>query len=152
MKKIILCLFVMLSCNHAYADTISSRDLDSVIKDEKKPLIVEFSETWCGACKLAKPFVSQIQKEPDFDTMVIEGAPKELEARYHVSSYPTFLLIKEGKPYGKIEGYNADYTVKKFHQWIFENKLLKSTDDKMCECGCGHTIKNCDCADMQKEK
>ncbi|MEO8844838.1 MAG: thioredoxin family protein [Kofleriaceae bacterium] len=72
-------------------------------KTEHKPLVVEFSTTWCKPCKvfeksLADPRVKAAVARVNFVRYDAEaaGAGTEAAQRFHVASFPTFLAIDSG--------------------------------------------------------
>ncbi|MEO6777261.1 MAG: thioredoxin family protein [Kofleriaceae bacterium] len=72
-------------------------------KAEHKPLVVEFSTSWCKPCKvfeksLADPRVTAAAARVIFVRYDAEaaGAGTEAAQRFHVASFPTFLAIDKG--------------------------------------------------------
>jgi thioredoxin 1 len=73
-----------------------------------KPVIVDFSATWCPTCKEQKPIVQGLLKEPklrpvtlfvaDFDT---ETA---LKKQLGITMQSTFVVFKGGKEVGRATG------------------------------------------------
>lgn len=68
-----------------------------LVKHEK--VFVDFWATWCGPCKMTKPFVDEIEKEfPDVKVIKINiDDNMELVRELGISSVPTFRFYKDGK-------------------------------------------------------
>jgi thioredoxin 1 len=88
-----------------------------------KPVIVDFSATWCPTCKEQKPIVQGLLKEPklrpvtffvaDFDT---ETA---LKKQLGITMQSTFVVFKGGKEVGRATG----QTQKQEIQDLFDKAL-----------------------------
>ena len=80
--------------------------------------IIEFHTTWCGYCKkqeselnaLDKIWIGQIDADKE---------PK-LSAQYNITSYPTFIIMKDGKEVERFSGY--------YKKEDLLNKIIKHMD------------------------
>merc|ERR1712071_680870 len=87
------------------------QDLESKILSasaSNKLVVVDFSATWCGPCKMIAPLYEELSE--DFSGAVflkvdVDENP-EAAAKYGVSAMPTFLFIKGGEVKDKIMGAN----------------------------------------------
>lgn len=70
---------------------------DVLAQNEK--VFVDFWATWCGPCRITKPFVEEIEKErPDVKVIKIDvDENKDLAISLGISSIPTFQFYKAGK-------------------------------------------------------
>jgi thiol-disulfide isomerase/thioredoxin len=61
-------------------------------------VVVQFSATWCGNCRIMKPKVKKLASENDSVTFVIADAEKFPESRKMatVDNLPTFATFKNG--------------------------------------------------------
>jgi thioredoxin 1 len=70
-----------------------------VIKSDK-PVVVDFSATWCGPCKRLAPIVEELAKEYEgkvkIAKMDIDDSP-QTPAKFRVMSVPTVVFFKGGK-------------------------------------------------------
>ncbi len=78
----------------------SEKEFDEKVLDAKKPAVVEFSATWCGACRTMKPIFEEVAKEmgdkyifADVDVDKAESVAK----KYDIKGIPAFLFFKNGK-------------------------------------------------------
>ncbi|WP_397362575.1 thioredoxin family protein [Olleya sp. R77988] len=62
-------------------------------------VVVQYSATWCGNCRIMKPKVKKLASEFDNITFVIADAEKFPESRQlaTVDNLPTFATFKDGK-------------------------------------------------------
>lgn len=71
-----------------------------VLKEENKPVLVDFWATWCGPCQMQGPIIEEMAKE-----MVNKAKVGKLEVdknpvmaeKYGVKSIPTLMIFKGGK-------------------------------------------------------
>jgi len=81
----------------------SEDDLDKVVSQADEPVMVEFTTTWCGPCKLFGPIYDQMAldyggKAKFLKVTVNENeATKNLGKRYNVRSIPSFLLFQNNE-------------------------------------------------------
>lgn len=68
-------------------------------------VLVQFSATWCGNCKIMKPKFKKIAGENEDVPFVIVDAEKFPESRKlaNVSNLPTFASFKDGKLVNQIQ-------------------------------------------------
>ena len=76
-----------------------SQDNLSEIVSENKTVVVQYSATWCGNCRIMKPKVKKLASENENITFVIADAEKFPESRKlaDVSNLPTFATFVDGK-------------------------------------------------------
>jgi len=62
-------------------------------------VIVQFSATWCGNCRIMKPKFKKLASENENITFIIADAEKFSESRKMatVDNLPTFATFKDGK-------------------------------------------------------
>lgn len=66
---------------------------------EEKDVIVQFSASWCGNCRLMKPKFKKLSSETEGFKFVMIDAEKNPESRKMatVDNLPTFAAFKDGK-------------------------------------------------------
>ena len=77
---------------------VKSENFEAEVLKSDKKVLVDFSATWCGPCKMMAPVVSEISDEHD-DVKVcnvdIDESP-EVAAKYGVMAVPTFIVFENG--------------------------------------------------------
>jgi thiol-disulfide isomerase/thioredoxin len=70
---------------------------DLIAKDDK--VVVQFSASWCGNCRIMKPKFKKLATENDAITFVLVDAENSPESRKlaNVSNLPTFATFVNGK-------------------------------------------------------
>lgn len=70
---------------------------DLVAKDQK--VVVQYSASWCGNCRIMKPKFKKLATENETITFVLVDAENSPESRKlaNVSNLPTFATFVDGK-------------------------------------------------------
>ncbi|CAM1347717.1 thioredoxin family protein [Tenacibaculum insulae] len=69
------------------------------IVSENSKVVVQYSATWCGNCRIMKPKFKKLASENENATFIIVDAEKFPESRKlaDVSNLPTFATFVDGK-------------------------------------------------------
>ena len=79
----------------------------ATVTAENSLVLLDFWAVWCGPCKMIAPLLTQIAEERE-DVVIGKvdvDSEMELAMQFGVSSIPTLVVIKDGKPAGKAVGY-----------------------------------------------
>ena len=76
---------------------LNKDNLQKII-DNNNTVVVQYSATWCGNCRIMKPKVKKLASELEDITFVIADAEKFPESRKlaNVDNLPTFATFKNG--------------------------------------------------------
>mgnify|MGYP000278609120 CR=1 FL=1 len=68
------------------------------ILDDNRTVVVQYSASWCGNCRIMKPKVKKLASEMEDVTFIIADAEKFPESRKlaTVDNLPTFATFKNG--------------------------------------------------------
>lgn len=83
--------------------------LQHVVRDNSK-VMVQYSASWCGNCRIMKPKFKRMSTENDDITFVVINAEKNPESRKlaDVSNLPTFAAFVDGKLVNQVQTNKAD--------------------------------------------
>jgi thioredoxin 1 len=82
-------------------EQIQSEDFKSKVLENKKPVLVDFTATWCGPCRMLGPILEQVAEENngEFDIVKIDvDECEDLAREFGIMSIPTLIVFKDGKP------------------------------------------------------
>ena len=86
---------------------LTDDNFDAEVVSSPIPVLVDFTATWCGPCKMLAPIVEKIADENVGKYKVakldIDDAPKVTQ-RFGVRSVPTVLVFKGGSKAGQHVG------------------------------------------------
>jgi thioredoxin 1 len=89
-------------------------NFDSHVVQEPKPVLVDFSASWCGPCKKLEPLVHEIADEYDGRLKVVkvdvDRAPNTA-AKFSVLAVPTLLLFRDGQVRDQMTGLVAKRSI-----------------------------------------
>lgn len=78
------------------------------LAQEGKPVVVDVSATWCPTCKVQKPIIDGLMKQPaykDVTLLTVDfDAEKPTLKRFKVSMQSTLVAFKGGKELGRSTG------------------------------------------------
>jgi thioredoxin 1 len=81
---------------------------DSEVLKSKLPVIVDFTATWCGPCKMLDPIVTQLSNDWADKVKVVKldvDDNSNLAMQYGVMGVPTLILFVNGNPVQRLSGY-----------------------------------------------
>ncbi len=74
-------------------------NFENEVMNSDKPVLIDFSATWCGPCRMVAPIVDEIAAEnSQFKVCKVDVDDEpELAAAFAVSSIPMLVVVKNGK-------------------------------------------------------
>lgn len=86
---------------------ITSDNFKTEVLESKVPVIVDFWAAWCRPCLMLGPIIEEISEEMDGKVKVAKINVDEegyLANQFRISSIPTVMLFKDGKPVSQVIG------------------------------------------------
>ncbi|KAL8118081.1 thioredoxin H1-like [Apium graveolens] len=71
-----------------------------------KLIVVDFTASWCGPCRIMAPFLAELAKKlPSVTFLKVDvDELQSVAADWAVEAMPTFMFLKEGKIVDKVVG------------------------------------------------
>ncbi|MCP8303903.1 MAG: thioredoxin [archaeon] len=103
---------------------LTSENFDRVINSDK-PVIVDFWAGWCGPCLYMVPVFEKLAEKYGekmvFSRLNVDDN-RDIAARYHVFSIPTFMVFMNGKPDDTVVGAVGERGLEKLIAKYVESK------------------------------
>ncbi|KAJ1701153.1 hypothetical protein LUZ63_000932 [Rhynchospora breviuscula] len=88
-------------------------------KDNNKTLIIDFSASWCGPCRMIEPTFKALSakfSQAIFVKVDVDELP-EVSRQWRVEAMPTFVIVKDGKEISRIIGAKKDELERKIQMF-----------------------------------
>lgn len=96
---------------------LENDNLQEIVNGENI-VLVQYSASWCGNCKIMKPKFKKLATENENISFVIVDAEKFPESRKlaNVSNLPTFAAFKDGKLINQVQTNKFDALIELFNE------------------------------------
>lgn len=87
---------------------VNSGNFENEVLHSDLPVLVDFTATWCGPCKMLDPIVKQLANELTGKIKVVKldvDENSDLAIEYQVMGVPTLMLFSQGEPRERMTGY-----------------------------------------------
>jgi thioredoxin 1 len=86
---------------------VSDESFDSEVLQSDQPVLVDFTASWCGPCRMVSPLVDQLAGEYEGRAKVakvdVDECPNTAR-KYSIRGVPTLMVLKGGEVVNKIVG------------------------------------------------
>lgn len=87
---------------------LKANNFKEKVLDSEGIVLVDFSATWCGPCKMQAPILEQMSEEVDFPIYGIDiDQSPEIAAKYNVNAVPSLMVFKNGTLKATMVGFQA---------------------------------------------
>jgi len=88
---------------------LEADNLDAIIQ-ENEVVLVQYSASWCGNCRIMKPKFKKLAAENEGVSFIVADAERFPESRKlaDVSNLPTFAAFKNGKLVNQVQTNKMD--------------------------------------------
>jgi len=87
---------------------VTSDTFQADVLDESLPVLLDFTATWCGPCKMLAPVIEELAGEWEGKVQVYKidvDQSQDLAMKYQVMSVPTVMLFVDGEEKERMVGF-----------------------------------------------
>jgi thioredoxin 1 len=81
-------------------EKIGSAEFQTSVLDSGTPVLVDFSATWCGPCRVLEPVLKALAEENEGSVKFVKvdiDESGDLAAKFSVTSVPTLVIFNGGE-------------------------------------------------------
>ncbi|EML9212432.1 thioredoxin [Clostridioides difficile] len=90
------------------AKVINTSEFRSSVEGSKGVVVVDFFATWCGPCNMLGPVFAELGEEMKDKARFVKvdiDESLEIAQQFNVSTVPTMIIFKDGKPVETLIGF-----------------------------------------------
>lgn len=90
------------------AKVVKTAQFRGDVEESKGIVVVDFFATWCGPCKMLAPVFESLGEEMKDQAKFIKvdiDESLEIAQRFNISTVPTMMIFKNGKPVESLVGF-----------------------------------------------
>jgi len=87
---------------------VTSDTFQADVLDETLPVLLDFTATWCGPCKMLAPVMEELAEEWEGKVQVYKidvDQSQDLAMKYQVMSVPTVMIFADGEEKERLVGF-----------------------------------------------
>ncbi len=87
---------------------INSEEFIEKVENGKGLILVDFSATWCGPCKMQHPILEELENETDYSIYNVDvDESEDIAGKYNVNAVPSLMIFKDGVLKNTLVGFHA---------------------------------------------
>lgn len=97
------------------ARELNSNEFQNEVLSSKDTVMVDFSASWCGPCKMLAPVVEELSTEMEGKAKVFKvdvDKSGDIAQKYDIMGVPTVIIFKNGVAVDKIVGFQPKNVLK----------------------------------------
>lgn len=97
------------------ARQLNSNEFQNEVLNSTDTVLVDFSATWCGPCKMLAPIVEELGREMEGKAKVFKvdvDKSGDIAQRYNIMGVPTVMIFKNGTAVDKMVGFQPKEVIK----------------------------------------
>lgn len=86
---------------------VDNANFNSEIEKSEMPVLVDFYADWCGPCRMVSSMLEDLSKKFIDRVKIVKintDQSFEISSKYHITSLPTILFMKDGQEFKRIIG------------------------------------------------
>ena len=89
------------------SEIMNAAEFKEKVLESELPVLVDFSATWCGPCRMLAPSIEAIEADLAGKINVAKvdiDQCRDLAMQYYVEAVPTLIMFSQGEPLTKLMG------------------------------------------------
>jgi thioredoxin 1 len=86
---------------------LTDDNFEAEVIESQLPVLVDFSASWCGPCKMLEPVVEELSQEYAGKAKICHldvDAARDTAMRFGITAVPTIMCFKAGRQAGVLQG------------------------------------------------
>lgn len=96
---------------------LNSNEFRTEVENGKGLILVDFSATWCGPCKMQGPVLEELESDYTIYNVDVDES-EDIAGQYNVNAVPSLMIFKDGVLKDTLVGFQSrEVIVEKMEQY-----------------------------------